>query len=194
MPGSRLTLARAGRLEVREALKRLLVVFTAAAIIVALAGSAPKVSREFFWVLVPLIVLLSVVVVFGLLALLRSARRAAAGTHLVIDLDAGVVSGFSATQTWPTLRIVPLASLKALTLEVRRGAGTDARTPRSWATLELSLSDGTRLEAPDAWGPDDRALDTEALLLPLGRELSRLSGRPLEVTRLWSGETRTVAP
>jgi hypothetical protein len=194
VPGERLTLARAGRVEAKDAARRLFVVLGATAMIIAISVSAEHVSREFFWVLAPLLVLLLVVVVFGLLALLRSARRATASTHLLVDAKAGLVSGFAATQTLPTLRIEPIAALKALTLEVRRGAGTNAREPKSWATLELSLTDGTRLEAPDAWGPDELFEETEALLLPLGRELSRLSGRPLEVTRLWTGETRTVAP
>jgi hypothetical protein len=170
------------------------VVLTATAAIIAVCASAERVSRAFFSVLAPLIVLLLVVVVFGLLALLRSARRAAAGAHLLVDVKAGLISGFAPTQTLPKLRIEPIAALKALSLEVRRGAGTDPKQPKSWATLELSLSDGTRLEAPDAWGPDERFEETEALLLPLGRELSRLSGRPLEVTRMWSKETRTVPP
>lgn len=194
VPGERLTLARPGKLEAKEAGRRLLVVITAAALILSLTVGAERVGRSFFWVFAPVILLLAVVVVFGLLALLRSARRVAAGMHLAIDTKAGLVSGFVAAKTLAGLRIEPLAAIKALTLEVRRGAGTSAKEPKSWALLELTLTDGTRLEAPDAWGPDDRFEETEALLLPLGVELSRLSGRPLEVTRLWTGETRTVTP
>ncbi len=194
VPGERLTLARGGKVELREALRRLFVVLGATTLIVALAAGAMQASKSFFWVMAPVIVLLLVVVVFGLLALLRSARRAVAGTHLVLDAGAGLVSGFAADQTLAGMRIEPLSSLKALTLQVRRGAGTNPRDPKCWAVLELTLTDGTRLEAPDAWGPDADFDATEALLLPLGRELSRLSGKPLEVTRLWTGETRTVKP
>lgn len=194
VPGERLTLARAGKVEMKEAGKRLFVVFTAIVLLIVVTAGSMKTSRSFFWVMAPVIVLLVVVILFGLLALLRSARRAAAGSHLAVDKSAGVVSGFAAEKTLAGLRIAPLASLKALTLQVRRGAGTDRNEPKSWALLELTLNDGTRLEAPDAWGPDEQFDATEALLLPLGRELSRLSGCPLEVTRLWTGETRTVKP
>lgn len=194
VPGERLTLARAGKVELKEAGKRLFVVLTATILLLVVAGGAMQTSKSFFWVMAPVIVLLLVVIVFGLLALLRSARRATAGAHLAIDKGAGVVSGFVAETTLAGLRVEPLTSLKALTLQVRRGAGANRREPKSWALLELTLNDGTRLEAPDAWGPDDQFDATEALLLPLGRELSRLSGRPLEVTHLWTGETRTVKP
>jgi hypothetical protein len=194
VPGERLTLARAGKVELKEAGRRLFVVLTATALIIAITAGSEQAGRTFLWVMAPVIVLLLVVVVFGLLALWRSARRAAAGTHLVVDATARIVSGFSSHETLARLRVEPMSAVKALTLNVRRGAGTSAREPKSWATLELTLKDGTRLEAPDAWGPDDQAEATEALLLPLGRELSRLSGRPLEVTRLWTGETRTVPP
>ena len=113
----------------------------------------------------------------------------------VVIAGAGPVGlAFAGSLAGAGLRVEPLTALKALTLQVRRGAGTNAREPKSWALLELTLNDGTRLEAPDAWGPDDCFEETEALLLPLGRELSRLSGCPLEVTRLWTGETRTVKP
>jgi hypothetical protein len=194
VPGQRLTLARKGAFELRDAGRRLFVVLTALALMAALGGGALQNGRALFWVFAPVIALLGVVVFFGLLALLRSVRRASAGLHLAIDAAAGVVSGFAAQRTVTRLRIEPLSAVKSLNLEVRRGAGTNPRDPRSWATLEVALSDGTRLEAPEAWGPDAQFEDTEALLLPLGRELSRLSGRPLEVTRVWTGETRTVAP
>lgn len=169
-------------------------VLTATALSIALAGGALQSGKNLLLVFAPVILLLLVVVVFGLLALLRSARKAAAGAHLVFDKQAQVISGFSAQQTLGAMRIEPMTAVKSLNLEVRKGAGPDRKDPKSWATLELTLKDGTRLEAPDAWGPDDRAEETEALLLPLGRELARLSGYPLTVTRLWTGETRTVRP
>src|SRR5690606_22808305 len=148
VPGERLTLARAGKVELREVLRRLFVVLGATALIVVLAAGAERVGRSFFWVMAPVIVLLLAVVVFGRLA--RGARG-------------GAVSG---------LGIAPRAGRKALALQVRRGAGPNPRDPRCWALLELTLDDGTRLEAPEAWGPDDAYDATEALLLPLGRELS----------------------
>ncbi|MBL8949424.1 MAG: hypothetical protein JNK82_01515 [Myxococcaceae bacterium] len=194
MPGQRLTLARAGKVELREASRQLFVVAVSTTLILLLGSSYTQVGKQFVWVMAPVIVVLCVVVLLGLLALLRSARRAAAGTHLAVDAGAGVVSGFSSEKTVVRLRLEPLSAVKVLELHVRRGAGPSAKDPRSWATLELKLEDGTRLEAPDAWGPDDQADATEALLLPLGYELSRLCRQPLKVTHLWSGETRTVKP
>ncbi len=194
MPGERVTLARAGRVELREASRQLFVVGASTTLIFVLSSSYTQGGEKLFWVMAPVILLLLVVVLLGLLALLRSARRAAAGTHLAIDAGAGLVSGFSSEKTVTRLRIEPLTAVKSLALNVRRGAGPNPRDPRSWATLELTLTDGTRLEAPDAWGPDDQADATEALLLPLAHVLSRLSNKPLEITHLWTGETRTVQP
>jgi len=170
------------------------VVGAATTLILVLSSSYTQGGEELFWVMAPIILLLTVVVLLGLIAMLRTARRAATRVHLAVDAGAGLVSGFSARKTFAGLRIEPLSAVKALALNVRRGAGPNARDPRSWATLELVLADGTRLDAPDAWGPDDAADATEALLLPLGRELARLCGKPLEVTHLWTGETRTVRP
>ena len=160
-------------------------VLAATALIIMLTSGAAQVGGQFHWVVFPVVVLLVVVVAFGLLSLLRSARRAAAGVHLAIDASAQLVSGFTARRSAPRLRVEPMSSLLKLEIEVRRGAGANSRDPRSWATLELSLKDGTRLEGPEAWGPDEQWEATEALLLPLARELSRLSGRPLEVRRKW---------
>jgi hypothetical protein len=167
------------------------VVLAAASIGAALAGAAAR--QGLSWVMAPIVVLLGAVVLLGLLALWRSARRAAAPSHLALDAGAGVVSGFVARGTLGRMRVEPLGAVKALSLEVRRSAGADPRAPRSWATLELQLTDGTRLEGPEAWGPDAEYEQTEALLVPLGQELARLCGRPLEVTRLWTGETRLDA-
>ena len=131
MPGQRLTLAREGKVELREAARKLFVVLAATALILAITAGAEQAGRTFTWVMAPVILLLMVVVFFGLLALWRSARRATAGTHLAIDTVAGVVSGFTAQQTVGRMRLEPLSSLKALTLTVRRGTGTSAREPKS---------------------------------------------------------------
>jgi hypothetical protein len=162
-------------------------------ILFLISGSAQE-GSHFHPIIAPVVLLLLVVVFFGLLALLRSAMRAMARVHLAVDKGAGLISGFTAHRTLARLRVEPLSSLDSLELDVRRGAGTDPKDPRCWATLELKLTDGTRLEAPEAWGPDDAYDATERLLLPLAEELARLSGRPLKVTHMWTGETRTVTP
>jgi hypothetical protein len=191
-PDQRLTLSRAGRFEVRDAGRRLLVVLAATAMILFLITGSSGENQHLRPIFAPVILLLLVVVGFGLLALLRSARKAAAGAHLAVDRSAGLISGFTAHGTLARLRVEPLAALESVLLDVRRGAGENPRDPKSWATLELKLNDGTRLEAPDAWGPDEAWDATEQLLLPLGRELARLCGRPLKVTHMWTGESRTV--
>jgi hypothetical protein len=191
-PQQRLTLARAGNLELRDALRRLGVVLAAAAMILALVSGTSEASGHLRLIVAPVVLLLGVVVGFGLLALLRSAQRAAARVHLAVDRRAGLVSGFTARRTLGRLRIAPLSALEGVELDVRRGAGENPREPKSWATLELKLTDGTRLEAPEAWGPDDAYDATEQLLLPLARELAHLCGRPLRVTHMWTGETKTV--
>jgi hypothetical protein len=194
VPRQRLTLARAGKVELREAMRRLFVVLAAAAMILYLVASAAEEGGHFNPVVAPVVILLIIVVVFGLLALIRSALRAAAQVHLAVDRGAGVVSGFTAQMTVGRLRVEPLASLEQLELDVRRNAGPNPRDPRSWATLQLRLTDGTRLEAPEAWGPDEAYDATEQLLLPVAEELARLSGRPLRVTHMWTGDSRTVNP
>ena len=194
VPQQRLTLARAGKVELREAVRRLFVVLAATTMILYLVASASEEGGHFNPVVAPVVILLIVVVVFGLLALMRSALRAVAQVHLAVDRGAGLVSGFTAQKTVGRLRIEPLASLERLELDVRRGAGPNPRDPRCWATLQLRLNDGTRLEAPEAWGPDEAYDATEQLLLPVAHELARLSGRPLKVTHMWTGDSRTVTP
>ena len=54
-------------------------------------------------------------------------------------------------------------------------------TASSPSTAFASASIGALLEGPEAWGPDEAWQATEALLMPIASELSRLSGRPLEV-------------
>jgi hypothetical protein len=193
-PQQRITLSRGGKVEMKDALRRLFVVLAATAMILFLVTGSSAEGGHFRPIVAPVVLLLMVVVFFGLLALLRSALRAAARVHLAVDRSAGMISGFTARRTLARLRIEPLTSLESLELDVRRGAGPNARDPRCWATLELKLNDGTRLEAPEAWGPDDAYDATEQLLLPLAQELARLSGRPLKVTHMWTGETRTVNP
>ncbi len=175
-------------------MRRLFVVLAATALILLLTAVPRIEGAHYQWIVAPVVVLLIIVVIFGLLALLRSARRAAAQVHLAVDKNAGLVSGFTAHRTLAKLRVEPMAQLERLELEVRRGAGPNARAPRSWATLELLLTDGTRLEAPEAWGADQEFEVTESLLLPLAHELARLSGRPLKVTHLWDGESKMVTP
>jgi hypothetical protein len=194
VPGERLTLARAGKVELKDALRRLFVVLAATAMILFLVTGAREVGEHFHPVVAPVVVLLLVVVFFGLVALVRSALRALASVHLAVDRAAGLISGFTAHKTFARLRIEPLSALEGLELDVRRGAGENPRDPKCWATLELKLSDGTRLEAPEAWGPDDAFEATERMLLPVAHELARLSGRPLKVTHIWTGESRTVNP
>jgi hypothetical protein len=192
--GKRLTLARAGKVELRDAARRLFVVLAATALILFLVTGSSGENQHLRPIFAPVILLLLVVVGFGLLALLRSARKATAGVHLAVDRGAGLISGFTAHRTLARLRIAPLTEVDSVELDVRRGAGENPRDPKSWATLELKLTDGTRLEAPEAWGPDEAYEATEGLLLPLAHELARLSGRPLKVTHMWTGETRTVTP
>jgi hypothetical protein len=193
-PQQRLTLTRGGKLEMKDALRRLFVVLAATAMILFLISGSSQEGGHFRPIVAPVVLLLLVVVFFGLLALLRSAMRAAARVHLAVDKAAGLISGFTAHRTLARLRIEPLSTLDTIELDVRRGAGSNPRDPRSWATLELKLTDGTRLEAPEAWGPDDAYDATERLLMPLAEELARLSGRPLKVTHMWTGESRTVTP
>lgn len=188
MPNARLALIRGGQHELKTAARKGMVMVCALILIAVLALDSFHTSVHFMWAMMPVIALLVVVVLFGALGMFSALRRAFSQAHLVVDAEKGEVSGFPSHAFWPRLRNEPLQKLQALILEVRRGAGSNPKDLKTWATLELKLEDGTRLEAPDAWGPDADFEATEALLIPLGETLSSLSRKPLEITRLGSKE------
>lgn len=197
-PGQKVALGTSRAGEAKEVGRKATVLLVSVVLAVALLAATWQTSGDFRLVSFPVAGLLGVVALLSLFSIVTQARRAVRGVPLEVDAALGRVRGLPEATVGLSGYLgsvveVPLEKLALLLLSVHRDSGRGS-TQRSCARLQAQLSDGTLLQGPEAWAPDDAWDEARDRLAPLAAELAKAAQRPLRLEYRWTGQHLQLDP